>query len=471
MTILSSGGIRPSRLEFVEEPSQGVSPTDPAWQLISPRVETLNPSMPIEYSEDAGLGDVDYRREPLLEEPELELEYALHEWLLDGTGNPQNMAAYGMQRVANILPSSLTFVARTTYGAVDNDTSTPKAQPGSTVEARYNTNAATATEKASRVYSVMKGLDVGEGTLTCERGESTWMVELTCPAEHARPYQIDQPNAATTLTVRSTDAGDTGIQVVIEDEDAVTTETVALDGTDATTVVATTATFDNIDAIEVQDATGDTIDGDAGRDYVGNIVIAIDTGDPAATGYTPTEGEWLSVMWGSDEYGNTYADPGIPLLGVGTHATEPTVAPGELPFYHPNNMSLERPVGETFEEVGGVQSIELSFGNNVERTPTGGREQRQHHAMFDLESSVTASGETVTQAMQHEQASGIGRDTRVLFNRADDEYVDLVNAVVTETDLESSATENSAENEFTILPQKDTDGTRAIEISPAGSGA
>ena len=465
MTFLSAGGIRPSRVEYAPEPDQGVVQTDPAWQLVSPRIETLNPSMSIEYSEDAGLGDVDFRRDPLLESPELEIEYALHEWLLDGNDDPQNMAAYGMERVANILPSSLTVAARTTFGVVDNDTTTPKASPGSTVEARYNTTASSATGKASRVYSVMKGLDVNEGTLTAERGESTWMVELTCPAEHGRPYQIDQPNAATLLALRSTDAGDTGIQVTIEDEGAATSETVSLDGSDATTLVSTSSQFSDIDAIQVEDSNGDVIDGE-GRDYVGNIIVAVNTGDATS----PAEGEWLAVMWGSDEYGNTYGDPGVPLLGGGSHAsyTQPT---NSLPFYHPNNMSVERPTGNSFEDVGGVSSAEISFANNVERTPTGGREQTNLHGMFAPESTITASGETIQQEMQHEQATGDGETTRVLFNRADDEYIDLVNAVVTETDLESAAGENNPESEFSLMPQKAEDGGRAIVISSAGSGA
>jgi hypothetical protein len=466
MTFLSAGGIRPTRAEFVPEPNQGVAPVDPAWQLISPRIETLNPPMPIEYSEDSGLGDVDFRRDPLLESPELELEYPLHEWLLDGSGDPQNMAAYGMERVANTLPSSLTFVSRTTFGLVDNDTSTPKTAPGSTVEARYHTDAATATGKASRVYSTMKGLDVGEGTLTAERGESTWMVSLTCPAEHGRPYQIDQPNSSTLLALRSTDAGDTGIQVTIEDEGAGTTNTVSLDGSDATTLVSTDGQFADIDAIQVEDSNGDVIDGEGGRDYAGNIVIAVNTGDATS----PTEGEWLAVMWGSNEYGNTYGDPGIPLLGAGSHAsyTQPT---NSLPFYHPNNMSVERPVGDSFEDVGGVSSTEISFGNNVERTPTGGREQTNLHGMFAPEASITASGETIQQKMQHEQATGAGVTTRIVFNRADDEYIDLVNAVVPETDLESAAGENNPESEFSIMPQQAEDGGRALVISSAGSGA
>lgn len=478
MTILSSGGIRPSRLEYVEEPTQGASPDNPAWQLVSPRVETLNPSMTVNYSEDAGLGDVNYTRAPLLEEPSLEMEYALSHWLTDSNGDPNNLIAYGMQRIAGVLPSSLTFLARTTFGKVDNDTSTPKLQAGSTVDARYNPDAADdgsdSTGKASRIYSVLKGMDVNEGTLTGERGESTWMAEVTCPAEHGRPYQFDQPNSSSTLVVApagtlETDGSSqfdssTSLTVTIESEGGTKSEDVTFD---PSAMVATTTDFSDIDSIEVKDSNGNVIDGESGRDYQGNIVVAMNTGD----GTTPAAGEWLAVLWGSKEYGNTYGDPGTPSLGSGSHASEPTTPQGSLPFYHPNNMSIERPVGNSFETVGGVTSVELSFENGIEPTPTGGREQTNLQAMFAPEWTVSSSGETISQHMQHEQAAGTGKDTRVIFNRADDEYVDGLQAVVTETDLESSAGENNTEMESTIMPQKGENGEHGVQISSPGSGA
>jgi hypothetical protein len=231
--------------------------------------------------------------------------------------------------------------------------------------------------------------------------------------------------------------------------------------------VSTTAPFANIDAAEVRDANGDVIDGDSGRDYAPNLAVAINDGDETS----PAVGEWLGVLWGSDEYGNTYGDPGIPTLGTGSHGNLPSTPSGSLPFYHPNNMSVERPPENSFEDVGGVSAAEISFGNNLERTPTGGREQANLHGMFAPEGSITASGETIQQYMQHEQATGVGDTTRVVFNRDDDEYIDLVNAVVTETDLESSAGENNPESEFTLMPQQAEDGGRALEISSLGSGA
>jgi hypothetical protein len=292
------------------------------------------------------------------------------------------------------------------------------------------------------------------------------MVSLTCPAEHGRPYQFDQPNASTLLAVEPQSAPDNDLKVAIENEGAGTTNNVTIPA-GSTDPVSTTAPFANIDAAEVRDANGDVIDGDGGRDYAPNLAVAVNDGDETS----PTVGEWLGVLWGSGEYGNTYGDPGIPTLGTGSHGNLPSTPSGSLPFYHPNNMSLERPVGSSFEDVGGVQSMEVSFGNNVERTPTGGREQTNLHGMFAPEGSVTASGETIQQAMSHEQATGVGETTRVTFNRTDDEYIDLVNAVVTETDLESAAGENSPDSEFTLMPQKAEDGGRALEISSAGGGA
>ena len=470
MTIITEGGLRPSRIEFVPEPAQGVTPADPAWRMPSERVESFNPGFAINYSEDAGLGDIDYSRQPIMEENEMEISYALQDgqWILDGAGDPQGMAAYGLLRAAGILTSSLTVVRRMSSGQ-QTGTNAPRLQPGSTVDARYNPGSAAdgseSTRKASRTYAVLKGVDVNEGSITAERGESTVMVELTCPAERGRSYQIDQPPAETTIAVHSTHPDDTGLQITIESEDATTTEQVTLDGTDATTTQATTNTFTDIDAIEVRDGSGNLIDGVGSRDYQGNIVIGIDTGDPSATDYSPTMGEWLSVLWGNDEYGNTHGDEGIPTLGAGTHA-DPISAAGETPrYYTPQNIGIERPTGEPIEHAGGVQSLEAEFENNVERTPSGGRQQIQHHGMRNLEATVAMFGETVSAYFQREAMSGTGKDTRFLFGRNNPEHLDWINAVISEIDMETSAGENSLEREATVLARRGPDGGPAINVS------
>lgn len=466
MTIITEGGLRPSRIEYVPEPQQGVTPTDPAWEMPSERVETFNPGFAINYSEDAGLGDVDYSRQPIMEENEMEMSYALQNghWLKDADGNPLDMAAYGLLRTAGVLTSSLTVVRRMSSGN-QSGSNAPLLQASSTVNARYNPDAASdgsdSTRKATRTYAVLKGMDVNEGTITAERGESTVMSELTCPAERGRSYQIDQPTSPTVLALKSTNSADTGMQVTIENEDAGTSEDVTLDSSDATTVVVTTEEYGDIDAIEVRDADGNLV-GETGADYQGNIVVGVDTsGDGSGS-----MGDWLSVLWGNEEYGNASGDEGIPSLGSGSHA-DPISASEETPrFYSPQNVGIERPTGEVIEHAGGVQSIELEFENNVERTPSGGREQIQHHGMRNLESTVAMFGETVSSYFQRIAQSGQGETTRFLFGRTNPEHLDYVNAVISEIDMETESGENSLEREATVMARKATDGGAAVEVSP-----
>lgn len=473
MTIITEGGLRPSRIEFVPEPRQGVTPENPSWSMPSERVSAFNPGFAINYSEDSGLGDIDYSRQPIMEENEMEMSYSLQkgQWICDSNGDPQGMAAYGILRTAGILTSSLTVVRRMSSGK-QTGSNAPKLQPSSTVDARYNPESASdgadSTPKASRTYAVLKGTDINEGTLTAERGEATVLVELTCPAERGRSYQIDQPSS-TTLAIKSTNADDTGMTVHIENEDASTTEDVSLDGSDATTVVATTSAFSDIDAIEVHGPDGNLV-GEGDADYKGNIVVGVDTGDPESTDYTPAMGEWLSVLWGNLEYGNTHGDEGIPLLGSGSHA-DPISGENQPDYYSPQNIGIERPPGEAIEHAGGVQTLEAEFSNNIERTPSGGREQIQHHGMRALEATVAMFGETVSSYFQRIAQSGQGATTRFLFGRNNPEHVDWVNAVISEIDMETSAGENSLEREATVMARQAADGGPAVDVSAQGSSS
>lgn len=470
MSLITEGGLLPSRIEYVPEDVQGVTPTDPAWEMPSERVTEFDPGYALNYSEDTGLGEADYERAPTLEENELSITYALQRWLLDGGGALQDMAAYGLVRVANQLPSSLSVVRRVESGDLNPQyANAPLVEPSSTVNARYNPAAladgSDSTAKVTRAYDVLKGVDIGEATVSADRENTAWMVDLTAPAEHGRSYRIDQPNTATYLTVYSQDAADTNFVVYVEDEGNTTSEEITLDGTDATTLVSSANQYDNIDVVEFRDANGNVIDEDTAS-YGGPIVVAVNTGDTTA----PAEGEWLTVGWGTNDYENTYADPGVPALGAGSHAA-PISAAGERPtYYSPQNLRVERPVGTPIEHAGGVQSVELTVGNNVDRTADSGREQRQHHGMRGFETTVTLDGETVSTYMHNESARSVAETTRFFFNQADDEWIDAQSAVVTESPRGDSAGENSASREFSILAQRGPDGEPALDISAAGSG-
>lgn len=437
MTIQTEGGLRPSRVEMVEESTQGVTPSDPAWSAISDRITTFETEgFGPEPVEKAGLGDTVHDIEPGLEEPEVTLGYSLQKWFTDGSGGPNDLSAYGIQRVAGSSPASLTIVERMTSGDNTNDV---LIEPESTVDYNYNGNTS-ASAKESRIYTVSKGCEVNEPTLTAEPSEVEWAVEATVMADHGRSYQIDQPNASTTLTVESTASGDTGLTVVIENEDASTTDSITLDSADATTPVLGTASFSNIDAIEVTDGSGNVVD------HAGDIIVSVES-DSSTTGAQP--GEALAVLYGSNFYGNTFGDPGVPTLGAGSHAAEIGT-----PFYQVGNLGVYRPPGSLFEAAGSVQTIEVSVENDDERTPVQrSREQRIHIGMQTIELSVTYDSETGSHRSLVQRMSMEEQDTVLEFDRQGSETLTLDRSVVTETPRTREATENSSEQEITLRAQ------------------
>lgn len=462
------GGVLPSRIEYIEEVSTATVPDNPAWEMPSERVAEFDPGYSLNFSEDAGLGHIDWSREPTVEETEVSINYALQRWILDTNGNLQDMSAYGTVRASsNMLPSSLSIVRRVSSGDVNPEfANAPLVEPSSTINARYNPNAAgdgsNSTARVTRVYDVIKGAAVGETTLTADREETAVMADLSMPARHGRSYQVDQPTAATNLEVFSQDAADTDFVVHVEDEGNATGEDIPLDAADATTPVSSTNAYDNLDVVEISDPNGNIIDEDA-QDYAGPIVVK-------TSGTAATAG-WLTAMWGSNDYSNTYSDPGIPALGTGSHAS-PISATGEHPtYYDPQNARIERPVGEVIEHAGGVSSVEMSISNNIERTPTEAREQLQTAAMRGVETTVTMDGETVSAYFTSVMRRANRETTRLLLNNAQDEYLDNQSAVATDAGRSDSAGEVAAGREVTLAAQRGPDNESALDVSNAGSGA
>jgi hypothetical protein len=432
MPIITEGGLNPTRIEYAVEPSQGVAPTDPDWQIASDRYTAFEPgSLGPQAVEHAQLGEADPDVEDGMEAPELTVAYHMQQWFNDANGDPQDLAAYGLTRdAANNLPGSLTIVERMRSGDVGSGVTV---QSESTVEHRYNGTSG-ATRREARVYSVAKGSLVSEVTGTANPEDEIWELENSLSVESFRSYQIDQPTSALELHVQSTDSGDTGLDVVVENDGATTTHTYTTDGTDATTTVTGTTTFASIDAIEVQDGSGDTADHD------GDILIYEDDGAGAP-------GELLAVLYGRNSYGNTYGDPGIPLLGAGSHA-----AAIGTDFYNPGNLSIERPAGSPFEAVGDVQSAELSISNDITRTPLSeSREQRMHAGMRTSEATLTVDGETTSHTSLLENMRGTEEDLVFGFDSNDAETFTYNDSRVSESPRSRTAGENFAEQSIVFI--------------------
>lgn len=305
-------GIKPQRLEFVREDTEGTTPTDPAWALFSDQVQSYSFTPTATISPRRNVGDedvIDFL--PGAEDHEIEVTYDLQQWFT-ASGDP---AYDGLARDSgtNELPSSHSILSRDRLGGSG------------------------AAGGGSYLYTYAKGAKINSVNISGEpeSGEPV-MVTLSYMAEKGRAYKVDWPSSSTTLDVVSTDASDT-MDINIEDEGASTTETVTLNGT---TTVTTTASFASIDAFELT------------AEPTGDITISDGSGNDLVT------------IYGSDSYDGRAGDLGIPQLGSGSHAS----AIGSS-FEIFLGDSIVRPSGSFIDTAIDINSAEATVENNLEATP------------------------------------------------------------------------------------------------------
>lgn len=265
-------GTRPSRIEFVREDTRGVTPADPDWSTYSDHVVNFwdwEPEANKATEQPAGSMDPDITP-PGPESHEATISYWLQNWLVDSNGDPLDAAADAM-----LLSQDNDFL--NTHSAVS----------------RMEVFSNGADGAGYRIYHVGKGGAPTEVTLPFETEDGTPVVpELSYQFEKMRVYRIDQPSASTTLDV--TNNGTTSVDVTLESEGAATSETVTVAGGTTST---TTASFGDIDAVELD------------TDTDGTVVVS----DGAGTNFL--------TIHGSDEYTHG-GDLGVPALGAGSHAAE-----------------------------------------------------------------------------------------------------------------------------------------------------
>lgn len=365
MPTKSEGGLRNHRIEFIRESTTGTVPTDPAWNLYSDTVRSVEWGPDTQIETVRGIGDAapsQFFKGP--ETHELTVTYDLQQksgtgdTLYDGTSS--NDAAYdGMVRDSDQLLNE-------THSFVDREDKT-------SISAEETINGSTSLD--TRVYTVGKGGYISEVTLTGDPGsDQPIQVELTYQFEKIRSYQIDQPSSGTTLDVSSSDSNDTSQTLTIEDEGAGTTEDVSLSGT---STVSTSSSFSDIDALELDSETA------------GTVTVNDGTND-------------LAKIDGSSSYSGIEGDLGVPALGSsGSHAS----AIGE---------SFEVILGDSIEQPSGtdlaydVNSVEFTVSNNIEQmNRTDSLKQRLFPGGQDIEVTATILGETEShnQILDHLQVS------------------------------------------------------------------
>ena len=363
-------GTLPGRYEWALEPDGPMSvPTDPEWNRFSDVIRSFTAEPGVSYARQDAIGTadaVDHNRGT--EEPSADIGYDLQRFPVDTNGDPVDPSAYGILRDEhNQLIGSLLMIERTEI-------------PGGNDDAGI------------RVYSVVRGAEVESVEPTLDpSSEQPILMELGFQPRKVRSYAIHQPSAGTTLEIVSDDADDT-MEVTIENEDAGTTETIALDGT---TAVTTTESFSDIDAIWLAEEP---------------------TGDVTVTdGSGTTLSELAGGLTYSDDDQPVDGDRGVPALGAGSHATEIGTS-----FEHFLGDRIERPVGTPVRPRlnSGSWAVENDLSTaslHTSRAPTVDTSDRTVTVDADV-AGPTVSHDSMTESLQksqndieHELSGGIVR--------------------------------------------------------------
>lgn len=353
----------PLRLEWVEETTEGTTPSDPGWSGVSFNIES-----PWSWEPDAnttalrGSGSVKPRGfYNGAETHEASFDYSLAHWFLDTSGNAQDPAYHAMDVNAdNRIKATHTVVSRRDYstGGADN--------------------------AGRRFYVVGKGGHPSSVTIPFETEEGTpILASLSYQFSKIRSYEISQPGSSQVLAVENN--GTTSVDVTIEDEGAATSNTVTVAG-GATEL--TLDPFGDIDAIELS------------TDVDGTVRVGTDDGSTTG-GQIATE---LAVIKGTDSYPANEGDLGIPALGAGSRAT--TIdATSEVIFMGDKLDYSGTPIADEIES--GELTIDLGLDDN---TQTGTAERNIHATEWSAELTASVAGESVVE----------GQMTRYLTEQMDD---------------------------------------------------
>jgi len=271
-----------ARIEVVEETTEGQTPTDPSYQVLTDFATEISvePGGSNESIEVVGNGDIqDHFRGP--EEPSLTVSYYKQQAFVDGSGNDNYPAAVPLTHDYTTEYPSYTFQYRRDVQSGGNDGA------------------------GFREYIIVEGAKPTELSAPGDPSSGEPIVEeLTFEPERARAYVIHQPSSSTTLDVEN--KGSNSVDVTIEDEGASTTETVTVAGS---TTVTTTSSFTDIDVIHAE------------GEHDGNILV--------------TDGNGTTILdqplAGSDTT-NVDSERGIPPLGSGSHGSAIGTDPGKYLF-------------------------------------------------------------------------------------------------------------------------------------------
>lgn len=340
MTSSYEAGVRPLRLEWVEETTEGVTPDNPAWSLFSDNVISA-----FDWEPDAntqrqnGAGEITAQGFfNGSETHDVSFSYDLQNWYIDGSGDPVDPGGYFLEPASdNSLQATHTIVGRSEQDGGGSDSA------------------------GRRIYTVVKGAHPDSLTAPFETEDGSPIEqELSYQAEKVRQYDISQPSADTTLDVENT--GTSSVDVTIEDSGAGTTETITVSGGSTST---TTATFGDIDAVELS------------TDVDGDVVVS----DGSGTTFT--------TIKGSDSYPAGEGDLGVPALGSGSHASE---LGSDYVRFLDDTLSIPN-VESDVEIISGEMSVETGLDSNAKLGSAG---QNIHATEWSYTVTATLAGSSIS---------------------------------------------------------------------------
>lgn len=371
------------RAEWVTESTTGETPSDPSWNRFSDYFVSYpgwSGEAGVEGQNAIGRGDlVDHFRGP--EEHTLTLEYWLQRFFVDGAGTVVDPAAVPMTHDYQ------------------------EAYPSHSILIRREVADGGADGAGFREFIVGRGCHPVSVSLPGDPSESQPIAEeLEYQCERVRQFVVHQPASGTTLDLVSTDASDT-FDVTIESEDATTTETITLSGT---TTVTTTASFSDIDAI------------DLAAEPVGDITVSDGSGTT------------IAEFTGSDTT-NIAGELGVPALGAGSHGSTIGGDPGEYTFLGTASTLGGSNLSESASGNDRVHALDLS----VEVETTVENRQGSGRPVIDIgprtaQAEVDIAGPYESAAQNRQYYRNVSGENLVYSLPGGD--ITLVNATRTDTD-------------------------------------
>ena len=313
----NEAGIGALRVNFIRETTPGTTPTDPDWLRFSDELNTVGNWVPnTNIAARTAIGTPDVTGFSIgAEDHELAISYSLQRWLTSAVEVPLDALADGFLRDVNgYIQNEHSFLARQSLPG-------PEGSQGSGV----------------RIYTYGFGGKFDTASLTGDPSNSEpVMAEGTYRFRKVRSYEVSQPTVTGTLTVVSSNAGDTSQTLTIENEGAGATEAIALNGT---TPVVGAVSFADIDSFRLD------------LETLGDVTVTFTVGAEQA----------FKIM-GSESQQDIEGDLGMALLGSGSF--EAALA---TPFEHVLGDLVVR--SSEFELDTNLMTISVQISNNIQVDP------------------------------------------------------------------------------------------------------